>query len=512
MKTRKIIVSILVLALLLGFSVGMVEAQAGTGTGETTTPEGGPPLNDTFTYQGSLIVNGVPANGLYDFQAMIYDWSSAGTLIATCDSALLGNITVTKGLFTFVCSPTGFAAGYSLDSVFNGQTRYLEVLVAPDGGGAPTTLPRQSITPTPYAWTLRPGAQITGTLSGIGDAIFTAQAGLVGGGGSFGGSFGQNLLFIAAGLYAHTDFAYGSAVFASDSNSDGLSWGVYATSASNEGYGVYTVNTAAAGETYGIYAEDQSTGGYAGYFVNTNNVTDGVATALYASRPNYYGIAISGDHTGATGTAVYGDADGGYGLYGHTLTGSSAVYGDTGAASHNYGLYTGDNLYSSNFHSKGAIMQVVQNAGSQPLQPGDVVVFVGINLEGDEPVIQVALADAANSTAVAGVVYSRYRLGDGNTNPEAPGIGPDTIEGAAQPGEYLLVVVQGPAQVRASALGGAIQPGDLLSSAAQPGLAGAAAQITIQGVTFTPDGTVFAKALEALDSGEALIYVYVTLE
>jgi hypothetical protein len=79
------------------------------------------------------------------------------------------------------------------------------------------------------------------------------------------------------------------------------------------------------------------------------------------------------------------------------------------------------------------------------------------------------------------------------------------------PGDYLLVVVQGPVQVKVSALSGAIEPGDLLSSAGEAGHAAKAAELTVDGVTIAPPGTVFGKALEALDEGDGLVYVFVTL-
>jgi hypothetical protein len=88
-----------------------------------------------------------------------------------------------------------------------------------------------------------------------------------------------------------------------------------------------------------------------------------------------------------------------------------------------------------------------------------------------------------------------------------------TPAGSAERGEFVLVVVQGPAQVRADALGGgSIQPGDLLSSAASPGMAAKAATLAIDGVVTAVPGTVFAKALEPLDGNQEFIYVYVTLQ
>jgi hypothetical protein len=141
-------------------------------------------------------------------------------------------------------------------------------------------------------------------------------------------------------------------------------------------------------------------------------------------------------------------------------------------------------------------------------------------IEGVPPVIQVRRTGEANSTAVVGVVASTYSdawLADpakidatGATGPDRaiPQAGPGPIA----PGEYLLVVVQGPAQVKASALSAAIQPGDLLSSAGEAGYAARAAEMSIDGVTIAAPGTVFGKALEELREGQGLLYVYVTLQ
>jgi hypothetical protein len=87
-----------------------------------------------------------------------------------------------------------------------------------------------------------------------------------------------------------------------------------------------------------------------------------------------------------------------------------------------------------------------------------------------------------------------------------------TPAGPVPPGEHLLIVVQGPTQVKTSAFSGAIQPGDLLSSAGPAGRAGKAAQVSIDGIQTAVPGTVFGKALEPLDTGDKLIYVFVTLQ
>jgi len=258
---------------------------------------------------------------------------------------------------------------------------------------------------------------------------------------------------------------------------------------------------ATSGTTYGVVGASRSSNGYGGYFYNTA-AGDGV------KGEGWFGVYGDGTSAGVRGQSVNGN-----GVYGLSTNGDG-VGGSTLAADNNYGFYTPDNIYSLNFHALGAQMQVVQNGGQTNLETGDVVVFSGIGTpleSGGQPMIQVAGVDSANSTAVAGVVYSRYIFKTTNAEPEET-VHDYTPEGAVAPGEYLLVVVQGPAQVKASAAEAPLRPGDLLSSASLIGYAAKAKKVTIDGVETTPPGTILGKVLESLDEGEALIYIYVTLQ
>jgi hypothetical protein len=258
---------------------------------------------------------------------------------------------------------------------------------------------------------------------------------------------------------------------------------------------------ATSGENYGVVGASRSSSGYGGYFYNTA-AGDGV------KGEGWFGVYGSGTSAGVRGQSVSGN-----GVYGLSTNGDG-VGGATLASDNNYGIYTSDNLYSLNYHMAGAQMQVVQNGGLTPLEAGDVVAFSGIGapLEaGSPPVIQVVGAESANSTAVAGVVYSRYNIETLRAGSERV-VSDVTLEGAVAPGEYLLVVVQGPAQVKASALAGPLQPGDLLSSAGQAGYAAKATKVTLGGVETAMPGAILGKVLESLDEGEALVYIFVTLQ
>ena len=226
----------------------------------------------------------------------------------------------------------------------------------------------------------------------------------------------------------------------------------------------------------------------------------------------------------ATGTAIYGEAQAGTAIFGHSYGGdgitalsesNNGLVGNTGRSDNNYGLYTSDNLYALNYTLAGSTMQVMQNNGDAPLSPGDVVVFSGLNRDDTitgAPIVQVSKTGKANSTAVAGVVFSRFNIGV--ISPDA-GVSADaevTPAGDAAPGEYVLVVVHGPAEVNADASSASIQPGDLLATQDAPGRAGKAATFAQDGAETTTPGAVFGKALEALDGTQGKIYVFVTLQ
>ena len=87
----------------------------GSGLAQTTT----------FTYQGSLTISGVLANGNYDLQFKLYDQLTSGTLQGSPNTVTVANVTVTGGVFTVELN---FGA-----SAFSGAARYLEIGVRPAG-------------------------------------------------------------------------------------------------------------------------------------------------------------------------------------------------------------------------------------------------------------------------------------------------------------------------------------------------------------------------------------------
>jgi hypothetical protein len=95
-----------------------------------------------FTYQGRLDVNGVPANGLYDFGFGAWNAPSGGVQLAGVN--FLTSVPVSNGLFTVTVD---FGPG-----VFTGTELWLQILTRPNNSGGYTPLAnRQRFTSSPYA-------------------------------------------------------------------------------------------------------------------------------------------------------------------------------------------------------------------------------------------------------------------------------------------------------------------------------------------------------------------------
>jgi hypothetical protein len=458
MNTHKWLIAsgaaILVALAMLALVVGLTQAQGpGPGGDVNEVSRAEAAVANVIPIQGRLTDDdGNPIDGTRVITFSLYPSYYATTPVCQDDDL----VSVDNGLFMAEMD-------WCYASDIDGKQLYLGIQVEGDD----EMTQRKGIYPVPYAFSLRPGAEISASLAS--NAILHIE----------------NWGTAGRGLRA----------YAMDSTS--ANFGVVGASRSPAGFGGYFYNNGGGvalyghaitetGTAYGVHGETDSSAG----------------RGVYGESPNASGgIGVEG--SSAVGSGVYGSAPGGYG-----------VYGETGLTSHNYGLFTPDNLYSLNYNLMGAVMQVVQNSGEKDLEPGDVVAFGGIGapLEaGGQPVIQVVEATSADSTAVAGVVYSGFNIEALSAGPEEV-VSQITAEGSVSPGEYLLVVVQGPAQVKASALTGSIQPGDLLSSAGQAGHAAKATEVTLGDIKAAMPGTVLGKALEPLDEGKALIYVFVTLQ
>ncbi len=453
-------------------------------------------VSSSISYQGRLTdADGSPLNGSYTMRFIVYDDPVAGSAISDTGNM---SVIVDNGLFE---------VSLGVDQAdFNGQPLWLSIIIEGE-----TLSPRQEILPAPYALSLRPGAQI------VGDAIAASDAAL--------SSFTP-----ATGTALYADAAGGAGVVGYSADNYGVqgsstsSWGGYFTSV--DGYGIRVDTTGTDHYDHGAYIT--SDGGYAVYAQSASNMAVRGEAGDITGIPQPLGpigVVGLGQNRGVvgssnSGTGVYASSDSNYGVWGQS-TSYRGVTGRTSRSDDNYGFYTPDNMYSKNVNLLNSVMMVMQNNGDRPLAPGDVVVFSGINRNAvgvDGPVVQVRSAAQANSTAVAGVVFSRFNIDAVNPDLEAEDIAAQgtaldvTPEGAAAPGEYVLVVVQGPAEVNVDALDASIQPGDLLATHGAAGMAGKAATILRDGVETAPPGVVFGKALEAADGTRQKIFVFVTLQ
>ncbi|MFN2134333.1 MAG: hypothetical protein ACK2UK_00150 [Candidatus Promineifilaceae bacterium] len=488
--------ALVILALLAGGVLGALaqrNEQPPLPAGLTLDTEG-----SGIGYQGRLASStGASLDGSYTMRFFIYDQDAGGTSL--WDSGAMP-VAVSKGLFNVVLDVD--------QADFSGQPLWLEIRVSGE-----TLSPRQPLLPAPYALSLKPGADMIGTNIAPADAVLAGYA----------PATGTALLADAAGgagLYAGSDATYG--VWGASQNG----WGGFFTS--ENGHGI-RVNTDG-GDHYDHGAYITAAQGYAVLAQSENNMAvRGEAGNLSDIIPplGTVGVAGLGANRGVygasrDGSGVFGRSSGNYGVWGSSDT-YRGVTGRTDRSDNNYGLYTPDNLFSNNIHTSGALMHVMRNNGQADLAPGDVVTFNGVERASDAvdgPLLLVEKAGEASSTSVAGVVFSRFNIDaldpalegpDGETAVD-PAAREVTPAGSAAPGEYLLVVVQGPALVTVDAAAAAgIQAGDLLVASDTPGMVIDAAETALGSSQAVRQTAVLGTALESYDGAMAQIYVYVTL-
>jgi hypothetical protein len=184
------------------------------------------------------------------------------------------------------------------------------------------------------------------------------------------------------------------------------------------------------------------------------------------------------------------------------------VYGDT-FVSGGYGFYTPDKIYAGGGCVGCTSMLIARNGGEGTLEPGDVVVVVGIaaplSSQATRPVIVVRKADATSGQAVVGVVEGRYTFelvrGEGRVVEWA-----QPTEEPAAPGEYLTVVYRGLARVKVDATHSSIEVGDPLA------VTSATSYAMLVRMADAAPGNVIGKAMESLETGQGFIWVLVDMQ
>jgi hypothetical protein len=250
------------------------------------------PTTTALTYQGRLMVSGLPATGTYDFEFRVFTADLAGSQLGSTVS--IPALPVNDGLFS---AKLDFG-----QPQFNSAKRWLQIAVRPAGNGTLTILsPRQELTAAPYA---------AGLIAPI--TVHSGQA-------------TESLNITNTGgtaVYGKSTFGVGTA-------------GVQGVSTANHGNGVRgTANTGAS--AYGVWGEATSGIGVRGH---------GGTYGVFGSGPS--GVYGQG---GNTGIGVRGDGNFGAHL-GSTLPGGTGVYCYAGADSLSYAVWAQSSLGKAGYFS-----------------------------------------------------------------------------------------------------------------------------------------------------------------
>jgi len=551
MKRVFILTTILVLTLVTAIALGVDRnqpalAQSPSGDGETNDQVAGGGILDyparQMSYQGKLEIDGAPCWGEIDLTFSLYTTVYGGTPIwtetqtVTCDNGIfstrLGKVT-----------PLPYADRFQ---------SLLLLGITPEGSDA-ELIPRVMLTAAPYAMNLMPGAAM----------VDTNPAGAY--------SYSMRVdTYYRHGIYANTSHTNGVGITGiAEGLASGGSYpkGVYGFS--EVGYGV----SGASENFIGVYGEgwtgvrgDTSALNGFGVYGDAGSFDDAVGVLGSSTGKGAYGVL--GQSTGYESPGVYGVASGieGSGVYGVSLDdtlcpaydnctagvmgqalgeGAQGVFGYSAEQSGVFGSTRSTDQWAGAFHNlngvyspglgvygtskfygpvtfvmpmSGFVVNVALNAGTEPLERGDVVMVVGMDapIIGEIPVMRVQRASPETAAGIVGIVDMLYEYygknsddpaqlqSDGRFNPEISTI---------QPGQYLGVVTLGAYQwVKVDATSAPIHAGDLLSISPTAGVAAKAQQITIDGYSFYAPGTIIGKALQDLESGTGVIAVFVSLK
>lgn len=273
----KVIVILLAAAILAPLWAGGATAgPPGAGPGREETAGIAATVGDKISYQGRLTdpATGAPLDGTYTMQFQLFTTETGGSPI--WDSGAQ-SVSVDNGLFNVQLDVD--------QGDFDGQALWLRM-----GVGGQWLSPRREFLPVPYALSLRPGAEITGTLDG--DEVLHVR--------NTGAAEGSTAIFGWAyatsgrtfGVWGDSRSSAGTGVYGAASAANGTTYGVSGLSSSTSGRGVYGKASAGSGATYGVYGESTSTSGRGMY---------GYATASSGDTYGVLGESASTAGRGVTG-------------------------------------------------------------------------------------------------------------------------------------------------------------------------------------------------------------------
>jgi hypothetical protein len=436
-------------------------------------------LGSGFAFQGQVADDGGnPIDGACDLRFDLYNAASGGSKVGEANKP---NQPVADGLFA-VQLDFGTAE-------FRGDARWLELAArCPAGSGTYKTLsPRQELSAVPYALSLRPGADVVGSVPA-------------------GGNFDAGLRVV------NNSPNYPIAIFGISSATGGPAIGVAGNNSSPDGWGVsgYSFPSGIgvrgeAPEGTGVHGLAQDGTGVLGVAVNGTGVwgssTAWVGTFGYSEQ--YQGVrGESGTGAGVVGdsvewigtygestnyvgvwgqsvasTGVRGFSQSGVGVHGSSTTGLAALF--DGRTSTQILEITGGSDLAERFEVSGGVA----------VEPGTVMI-----IDADNPG-HLTPATTAYDRKVAGVVSG---AGDVETGLVLHQEG--VLEGET------VVAIAGRVYVRAEAVSGPIAPGDMLTTSDMPGYVMVAADHD------RAQGAVIGKAMTGLERGTGLVLVLINLQ
>jgi hypothetical protein len=264
----------------------------------------GTPMGTAFTYQGRLMdANGL-ADGLYDLQFKLFDDANVVDGNQVGEDVNKPDVDVIDGYFTVLLD-------FSEPNSFNGDARWLEIALRPgdsnDANDFVTLVPRQEVTPMPYALAL-PGlrteqnATSTNLIGGYrGNSLTSGVVGaVIGGGGnsSFPHKITDNFNTIGGGLNNQAGNDAGTTSDAYYATVSGGFGNVASESSSTVGGGIYN-DAAGYSATIG--------GGGANRAISNATVGGG-----YGNNASGSSATVSGGYFNGAGEQ-YATVSGGYG-------------------------------------------------------------------------------------------------------------------------------------------------------------------------------------------------------
>jgi len=339
-----------------------------------------------FTYQGQLQNNGSPASGTYNLTFTLFNTNTSGVAIAGPVTNTAVN--VTNGLFTTMVN---------FGNAFAGASNWLEIGVSTNGANAfITLLPRQQVTPTPYAITAENVVGLTvqentngspnviggssvnyvsnsvygATIAGGGTANYsnsvTADFGTVGGGGAN----------TASGWASTVGGGFGNTASSPDGSAT-VGGGYYNTASGNSAtVGGGDFNTAS-----GYYATEG--GGYDNTIYGNapySMIGGGLYNQIYGDTNDYGTSVIVGGYVGTINSNSWNSFIGGGG--GNTIGNSigttsdhSVIVGGNGNLATGSGVFIGGGGYDGTTYSGN---QAIGNASAIVGGLGNIIASGGL--------------------------------------------------------------------------------------------------------------------------------------